>query len=322
MIDEMPVNVQAEPMYGTPFHYWDRSSWIRSKPVTQAPTDVGLPFPISIVPLASHPEVASRPRNQVKLLAYRALAHLKFTTVLELEHVNVVCRALAQGLSPVPMTAEQRHDALRIYCDEGGHALIVELLARDLATIHDLDRSVLGQPQFDRTLQEIRENWGRELSPLLLDSCFVSVSETLITKLLSEVPKDLSVTPAVRQVLRDHAADEGHHREYFCWFFQMLWRVLPDDARQLVGRLLPEFLLAFLGPDRALDLAILKALGYPPRTAARIIRETYEADRVEAGIRHAATSTLQLFHQTGVLSDASVLEHFVARRLVVAGNQA
>jgi hypothetical protein len=317
-MNEMKESLQAELIYRTPFHYWDESSWIRSKPVTQAPLDVGLPFPVSIVPLASHPEVASRPRNQVKLLAYRALAHLKFTTVLELEHVNVVCRALAQGESPIPLTAEQKHDALRIYCDEGGHALIVELLGRDLATIHDLDRSVLEQPQFDRTLKEIREEFGHVLPLMLLDTCFVSVSETLITKLLSEVPKDLSVTPAVRQVLRDHAADEGHHREYFRWFFQKLWRVLPEDARRLVGQLLPEFLFAFLGPDRRLDFNILKALGYPPRTAARILRETYDVTRVEEGVRQAAASTLKMFQQAGVLSDESILKHFVERRLVVS----
>ncbi len=75
------------------------------------------------------------------------------------------------------------------------------------------------------------------------------------------MPPGKTAASAVRAVLRDHAADEAHHREFFRWYFARLWRTLGGGGQLLVGRLLPELLWAFLGPDRRLDLNILGSLG-------------------------------------------------------------
>jgi hypothetical protein len=315
-MNETTVRVQEIQDYRTPFRRWDQCSWIRSKPVTDDSLEGGAPFPASIVPLAAHPEVASCPERKNELLAYRALAHLEFTTLLELEHVNAVCKSLAQGEAPVTLTLEQRHDALRIYCDEGGHALIVELLAKRLEALHQIDRRILGRPRFDQIISRLLEERAREIPPHLIRYFFVTVSETLITKLLSEIPNDHTVVPAVRAVLRDHASDEAHHREYFRWLFPKIWAALSTEEKVRVGCLLPEFLWAFLGPDRALDFNILRAVGFTRRSAARIIRETYDAQTVAAHVRQAAKPTLKLFEDAGVLSDPLVMECFLKHRLL------
>jgi hypothetical protein len=301
--------------YTHPFQHWDKRSWIRSKPLATETLDDGLAFPLSIVPLANHPEIAASHREQGLVLAYRALAHLQFTTLLELEHVNTVCGALAVGDSRVPLTLGQRQDALRIYCDEGGHALFVEVLANSLEAAYGLDRSILGRPHYDGIIIELLGTYARQLSPQLLHCFFVAVSETLITKLLSEVPNDRTVASSVRAVLRDHAADEARHREFFRWYFPKLWEALEEEEQRLVGQLLPEFIWAFLGPDLALDRNILLAVGYGRRKAQRILDETYRKDVVAASVRQASRPTLKLFQQAGVLSNPEHQRHFQERQL-------
>ena len=118
----------SQDSYRSPFHQWNESSWIRSKPVRNEQIS-GLPFSPELVPLASHQAIAENPDSWTTVLAYRLLAHLQFTTLLELDHVNAVSSALAQGRAPIFLSTEQRHDALKIYSDEGGHALFVELFS-------------------------------------------------------------------------------------------------------------------------------------------------------------------------------------------------
>src|SRR6185436_551746 len=102
-----------------PFNRWESSSWIRNKPVRTGDFD-GLPFASSLVPLAEHRLIRENEPARLRLLAYRLLAHLQFTTLLELRHINPVCASLVNGEGLWELTSEQRNDALRIYCDEGG----------------------------------------------------------------------------------------------------------------------------------------------------------------------------------------------------------
>ena len=113
---------KTQNTYRSPFSKWNDSSWIRTKPIRSAKEISGLPFSPDLVPLANHSAIYSDSHKWTKVLAYRLLAHLQFTTLLELSHVNPVCSLLAQGQAPISMNTEQKHDALKIYCDEGGHA--------------------------------------------------------------------------------------------------------------------------------------------------------------------------------------------------------
>lgn len=131
----MTINKLVAPIvqetYQSPFSRWDESSWIRNKPLRKDDIE-GLPFSPDLVPLAAHPAIASDSAHWVTVLAYRLLAHLQFTTLLELSHVNPICSSLAQGRAPISLSTLQRNDALRIYCDEGGHALFVELFSTQI----------------------------------------------------------------------------------------------------------------------------------------------------------------------------------------------
>lgn len=309
------MNISAQAArYRNPFSNWDQSSWIRSKPVRVAEM-TGLPFPPDLVPLSQHLSIKANPALHNKILAYRLLAHLQFTTVLELEHVNWVCSALARGQGPITLDADQRNDALRIYCDEGGHALFVELLSRKVEAAHDVDRAILGRPEFDRAFDRLVNQYSGDIATSLIRLFFVCVSETLVTKILRDIPHDQRVSPLVRSVIGDHAADESVHSCYFHWYFSYLWSSLSPRNKELVGRILPELVWAFLGPDKTCEANVLRKLGFSERDTDRILRETYQSDSVESAVLHAAQPTLHMFQKAGAFDIPAVAASFARKNL-------
>jgi hypothetical protein len=267
------------------------------------------------VPLCQHRIIQAEPALHNKVLAYRLLTHLQFTTVLELEHVNWVCSALARGQGPVTLDADQRNDALRIYCDEGGHALFVELLSRKVEAAHDVDRAILGRPGFDRTFDRLVEQYSGDIPTELIRLFFVCVSETLVTKILRDIPVDQRVSPLVRSVIGDHAADESIHSVYFHWYFSYLWSSLSPRDKEVVGQILPELVWTFLGPDRTCEANVLRKLGFLERDADRILDETYQAGSAEASVLIAAQPTLRMFQKAGVFDLPVVAASFTRKHL-------
>jgi hypothetical protein len=301
--------------YRSPFNRWDELSWIRSKPRRENPIS-GLPFSPELVPLASHQIIAEDSHRWMTVLAYRLLAHLQFTTVLELNHVNPICSSLALGKAPISLTTEQQNDALRIYCDEGGHALFVELFSTQVEETFGLKRYVIGHPQFSQTLSKIIASHQTQVSPNLIKLFFVTISETLVTKILTNVPQDPQVAPIVRAVIGDHAADEALHSVYFRSLFPILWHNLSPYEKQEVGYLLPQLVWAFLGPDRQLEYNILRQLGLKAKDAEGILEEVYVPGQVAQVVRQAASPTLKMFEAAGVLSMTSIEQVFADYELM------
>ena len=301
--------------YQSPFGRWNESSWIRSKPLREGKIE-GLPFSPDLVPLAAHPAIASNSTHWVTVLAYRLLAHLQFTTLLELSHVNPVCSSLAQGNAPIFLSTLQRNDALRIYCDEGGHALFVELFSTQVEEAFGLNRSVIGRPHFDRIIEKIIAEHQTRLSPHLIQLFFVTISETLVTKVLNNVPHDPQVSPIVRAVVADHAADEALHSLYFRGLFPILWQSLGSYEQEEMGQLLPQLVWAFLGPDRRLEYSILRRLGFNANDSEGILEEVYVHSQIAEFVRRAANPTLKMFAATGVFDDRTIEQVFADYELI------
>lgn len=307
--------IEVEKSYQSPFTRWNESSWIRSKPLREDKI-FGLPFSPDLVPLAAHHAIFEDSNCWMTILAYRLLAHLQFTTLLELNHVNPICSALAQGQALIALTTEQRNDALRIYCDESGHALFVELFSTQVEETFGLKRSVLGRPQFDQTLRKIITENRSRLSPNLIKLFFVTISETLITKVLNNVPHDTQVASIVRSVIGDHAADEALHSVYFRKLFPVLWNNLSNYEKEEIGQLLPQLVWAFLGPDLQVEYRILKQLGFNAKDAEGILEEVYVPGQVAQLVRQAANPTLKMFEAAGVFSIPAVKQVFANYELI------
>ena len=306
---------EPEKSYRSPFSRWNESSWIRSKPIREDKLS-GLPFSPELVPLIAHQAISENSHYWMTVLAYRLLAHLQFTTLLELSHVNPVCSALAQGQAPISLTTEQRNDALRIYCDEGGHALFVECLSTQVEETFRVNRLAIGRPQFDRTLEKIITEHQTQLSPNLIKLFFVTISETLVTKVLNNVPKDARVASVVRDVIGDHAADEALHSVYFRNLFPLLWNNISPYEKEEIGLLLPQLVWAFLAPDQAVDYSILRQLGFSAKDSEGILEEVYVPGKLAQGVKQAAKPTLKMFESAGVFSIPAVEQGFVNYKLI------
>ncbi|AFY54491.1 P-aminobenzoate N-oxygenase AurF [Rivularia sp. PCC 7116] len=297
------------------FSGWNEKSWIRSKPMRQD-SIVGLPFSPDLVPLANHSVIAQDSNLWMTVLAYRLLAHLQFTTLLELNHVNPVCSALSLGSAPINLNVQQRNDALKIYCDEGGHALFVELFSTQVKETFSLGDSILGRPIFEKVIENIiRENQSK-LSPDLIKLFFVTISETLVTKVLKQVPSDPNVADVVRNVIGDHAADEALHGAYFQALFPLLWQNLSSLEKQEMIKILPRLVWAFLGPDYDVEYNVLKALDFSDVDAKGILQEVFVPSDVAAGVKQAASPTLRMFEKAGVFEVCGAFQIFADYQLI------
>jgi hypothetical protein len=307
--------LKPEKNYRSPFIRWNESSWIRSKPFREDKFS-GLPFSPDLVPLAAHHTIYEDSNCWMTVLAYRLLAHLQFTTLLELNHVNPICSSLAQGQAPTSLTTQQRNDALRIYCDESGHALFVELFSTQVEETFRLNRSAIGRPQFDLTLEQIIASHQTRLNPNLIKLFFVTISETLVTKVLNNVPHDPQVASVVRDVIGDHAADEALHSVYFRNLFPVLWNILSPYDKEEVGQILPQLVWAFLGPDRQVDYNILRQLGFNVNDAQGILEQVYVQRQVAQVVRQAARPTLKMFDSAGIFTIPAVEQAFANYELM------
>lgn len=297
------------------FSRWNETSWIRSKPMRQD-SIVGLPFSPDLVPLASHVAIAQDRNLWMTVLAYRLLAHLKFTTLLELNHVNPVCSDLSIGSAPIDLTLQQRNDALKIYCDEGGHALFVELFSTQVKETFSLGDSVLGRPIFEKVIETIIADHKTQLSPDLIKLFFVTISETLVTKVLKKVPSDPKVADVVRNVIGDHAADEALHGAYFQGLFPLLWQNISAREKQEMVKLLPRLVWAFLGPDYDVEYNILTALGFSNIDAKGILEDVFVPNEIASGVKQAASPTLRMFEKAGVFEVSGAFQIFQDYQLI------
>lgn len=301
---------QTKQKQQSPFKTWNEQSWIRSKSLKKGEI-TELPFALDMMPLVSHPEIAKDNECWLTILAYKLLAYLKFTTLLELNYVNPVTAGIAQGRAPFQPTIQQRKDALKIYCDEAGHALFTEELAFQVRDTFKLHSSTIGRPRFELVLKDILEEKQSPLSPELIKLFYVAISETLITKYLNHLPHHSQVDPLVRAVVADHAQDEALHNVYYRSLFPIMWNSLTCYEKEEMGKLLPQLVCAFLEPDWEFEYRVLRQIGFNKDDARGILEEVYIPAEVSESVRKAASPTLKMFEEANVFNIAAVDQMFM-----------
>ena len=298
--------------YRSAFRSWDTRAWVRAKP--HQPTDFGdgrAFFTPEVVPLLALPEAAVLSRDAVDDLCARHLQwHLAMTVELELGPVNdAVLVIRADGTFP----KELRHDALRLYADEAGHAEMSAAMADAVERATGIAAPTTTAPFVRRARELVAAAPGETRDAVRLVAAFVS--ETLISTTLTRVPYDDRVQLGVRRLVADHADDERRHAVLFRDVFARVWPALDPDVRHAVAVLVPELVHAFLAPD-ADELAAAAAthpevFGDPVR-AARAAVDLATTTGAYAG---AAEPTLRVLHEHGVFDDPDVAAAFVRRGL-------
>ena len=304
------------PRYRSAFRSWDAKAWVRAKPHRTAPFDASLLFfTPDAVPLLTGKDARWLPGDTRDELCVRHLQwHLAMTVPLELGPVNDACLVVRDSEYAAAFPRELRHDALRLYADEGGHAEMMSEMCDAVERATGI-APPSAAPQFVRRMRALvaeAEPAHRELVRFLGGL----VSETLISVTLTRVPVDERVQLAVRQLLADHADDERRHGALFRDAVVRLWPTIDTDVRRAVGVLIPEMVLAFLEPDRN-DL-LATAARYrqwfpdPDRAADAATRAARESPAFAA----SAAPALRAFREAGVFAEPAIAAAFEAKGLL------
>ncbi|WP_327035180.1 diiron oxygenase [Micromonospora ureilytica] len=306
--------------YRSTFDNWNERASVRTKPRRSLddPHDVKLFFPPEFVPAVSHPLVAARgPEAARRILLHSLYQYLHFTTVLEQVAVLPVTCRISTGISGIDVPAAMRTDAFKITTDEAWHAQSAHEFISHVSRAVEVPADTVVEPRFVRRLSEVRETFDVN-SRYLVDLMFAVVSETLVSGLLSDIPKDHRLPGPVRAIVADHAADEGRHHAYFRKVLERVWPQLSLQERRMIAPRVPEFIRTFLDPDKAAVASALTATGFLRPDIDEILRTSYHPEAVLNTTREASQATVRSFSQVGAMEDPEVQDAFQAAGLSLA----
>lgn len=299
--------------YKSRFTAWDQKAWVRKgKHHSEIPFEPELDFfSRDLTPLFHSSEVREAPSAvQQQLLVLTLYDWLEFTEWLEVGPVNSVCDRLRQPHFLPWIPAAMKADALKIYTDEAGHAEMSHALARAVEAHTDVASARL-RPSF----LDVFDHLATTVEPALarLVELFLAItSETLITGTLNKLPNDPTVQTAVREIARDHAADEGRHHAYFRALCLLVWPRLPSEVARRLGVLLPDMILAFLEPDPKGLARLLERTGHFGVETGRIAGDVCADQATRQAIRNSCAPTLRMYKEAGLFNDPVIADAFQA----------
>lgn len=307
--------------YESRFAQWHDRASVRTKPrrVVDEPDSL-LYFTPELLPLAAHPLVRGRGDQVVRdLLLRRLYIYLDFTAGLEQQLVNPACAAISRSATAFSFPDRMREDAYKIYTDEAWHAQFSDDLLRQLQAHTGKPAILPPVPEFFTRLRVLDDGPLADEPHLKALICAI-VSETLISSTLSGMPRDQRLARSVREVIADHAIDEGVHHAYFASVLEHLWHQLNPRQRRLAAEAMPKAIRAFLEPDLQALVTVLVTLGFSSDETAQIMAECYASDEVDASVRRDARACLRHMAHVGVLDEAGALEALEASRLCEPGS--
>lgn len=234
------------------FATWDTTSTVRSRPNRYLFTDTEFSettperwFPKALIPLANQAGMEILPEAALLRIHIGHLVHfLDYTTELEISYVNRAICCITQGALSQHFSSQERFCALKLYADEGYHALFSRELSDQVtnrfslprmrsARLHHLDRS--------RATQRHKH---QELAAFII----AFVSETIITRELSWLSHG-DLLPPILHMFQDHLIDESRHSIFFSDLFVTLWGGLSNSQKDFMATCLIKTILIFSRPN-------------------------------------------------------------------------
>ncbi|HET7417343.1 MAG TPA: diiron oxygenase [Solirubrobacterales bacterium] len=267
-------------------------------------------FPLGLVPAADHATVAALGSGvRRKLLIHSLHVYLEFTADLEQSIVNPVTHQISRQRLGVELPPEMEEDAYKIYVDEAWHSRFSDDLQRQIECATEVPRVRCSYPVFMERLAHI-EHRLRGPDRHMARIFFAIISETLISSFLAKIPSDASVVQPVRDMVSDHAVDEGRHHAYFSQLLRWLWPALNGRERALIGDLLPEFIHAFLEPDVRAVTTMLVDCGLDRQQIEEVVLDVYKDWDKSGIIEISARHTVKHLAEVGVFADSKTRESF------------
>jgi hypothetical protein len=316
------VPTSAEVAYTSKFLAWEARSSVRAKPrrviadLTEEEKLGRVFFPTKLVPAATHPLVRERGDLAVRrLLVQRLHCYLMFTSELEQMAVNPVAQRISRGRLGLDLPGRMLRDAYKICTDESWHAQVSDDLQYQIQVATGIAPRLPTLPRFMERLQAVCAPLNRQQAELV-GVFFTIISETLISAILADIPRDPAVLSPVRELVTDHAIDEGRHHAYFSQLLEFVWPQLSKSDKATVAMLIPELVLGFLEPDYAAISCMLADCGLGPDETKRVIAECYCPRDVQSDVRQAAAKTIDHLRRCDVLEDPRTVDAFERAGLI------
>ncbi|MET9294334.1 diiron oxygenase [Streptomyces sp. NPDC003077] len=303
--------------YRSRFRTWERVATVRNAPLRALEDDGELFFSPELVPALSHPLLQrAEPRVREAVLIHRLYEYLRFTIDLEQSAVIPVTGHISRGMSGLDLPEGMRADAFKIVTDEAWHAQFTYEILSQVRTRTGVAPALPAAPTFTAELARIHEALPPEIRGLD-EMLFAIVSETLISSVLEDLPRDERLPEGVREMVADHAVDEAKHHTYFSTLLRYLWPSMTRKERELAGPYIPQLIFAFLEPDYTSAALGLRAAGLTGPEVEQVMSDVYARDTIVADVRRGAAPTLQYFVEAGALEHGATLEAFQESGLIV-----
>ncbi|MFJ4434275.1 diiron oxygenase [Pseudomonas sp. NPDC089395] len=296
------------------FETWNDTSAVRCRPYAYdlsaqdfMQVNPSLWFPTALIPLMGCSEVKVLPvENLRKIYAGHLLYFLDYTAELEVALVNKAVSCIVYGPLSKYFSASERSTALKLYADEGYHALFSKMMAEQVADFFELDRHRSARlKHFDRLLASDL-NHNEEL--VLFVMAFIS--ETIITRELALLVRDDLVSP-VFHMLQDHLHDEAKHSVFFSDCFVTLWGKISDVEKDVVVKMLVIGFRIFCRPDIAFVRSQLEGKGFCSASIVSQLRQGWPSRAVSL-----LMLTMKAIRRTDLLANKSYLRQFEIEGLV------
>jgi hypothetical protein len=310
----------APTAYTSKLRKWEQRAAVRTQPRRViAPSMDVIFFPPELFPPANHPLVAERGPDAVRrLLVHRLYSYMDFTIQLEQFAVLPVCTQISRARAGVALPGDMRMDAFKISTDEAWHAQFSFDMLTQVQECTSVPASLPDVPQFIVRIDQIRRQLDADLHGV--DRLVFSIiSETLISRLLSDLPRDHRLPEGVRELVADHAEDERRHHAYFTDLLSYIWPALSRDQQRRIGPWIPAFIFAFMEPDYLAAAYALHEIGLTSRETEQVIAESYPAEAVRRSIAGSARATVRNFMRVGALRDSATEEAFAGAGLLAEG---
>lgn len=270
-------------------------------------TDPSLWFPTGLIPLMGCSEVRGMPVDDVrKIYAGHLLYFLDYTAELELALVNKAVFCMVYGPLSKYFSVSECSAALKLYADEGYHALFSKVMAEQVAGYFQLDRHrSVRFKYFDRVC-------ARDFNSCEGLALFVMafISETIITRELSLLARDDLLSP-IFHMFQDHLHDEAKHSVFFSDCFVTLWGKISGAQRDVVVDMLVIGFRIFCRPD----IAFVRS-----QLVGRDVCITNVVNHLRQGWSKRASSLLSLtmkaIHRTDLLDNKSYVRQFEIEGLI------
>lgn len=269
-------------------------------------------FSIDMVPTAKHEKTIGAGQAVLdKLMIFQLYDYLYFTEILEYSIISKIAYQIGHTGMGFDLPETLRRLAYYIYVDEAFHAAASADMIWQVEKKTGISFERNHYPEIFDVLGMAKEE--TPVDSVLVDLFFVIVSETLITNKLLQLPRCREVAAGIRKLVQDHAKDEAFHNVYFSCFLEEVWCQLSDSDKEVLGVLIPKFIIGFLGADRTAARNALTKCGFSTTDANSIVEDSIPPlpkRRIEKSLM-GSNIVIRNFLKVGALNITAIRDAFI-----------